>query len=300
MGKLSFVKDPSRTAINNSPEKAVGISLGLDDITKAEPFASLFDIRGDTLEAIKADMKANGFDPSKPVNVWRKPDGTRILIDGYTRVQAAEAIGLLSITVYEKTFKDEAEALAYAIHTQKDRRNLSDAELLRLIERLDKPIKGFKGARGPDEEKPIETASAPIASREAIGGKPRKTAEKTAEALGVSRSTIERARVVLKDPKKRAAVLEGKQSIAKAAQDAKAKSSPPSGARKAPAATMKALRATIERQIKQLEKQINAEGAKAAAATKATGRQSRDYLTGHAEGLAEALALANRLRELVK
>jgi hypothetical protein len=40
----------------------------------------------------------NGFDPSKHVNVWRKTDGTRILIDGYTRVRAAEGLGLLRVT----------------------------------------------------------------------------------------------------------------------------------------------------------------------------------------------------------
>jgi ParB family chromosome partitioning protein len=83
-------------------------------------------------------MKANGFDPSKPVNVWKKPDGTRILIDGYTRVRAAEELGLLRVTAYEKTFGTEAEALAYAIHIQHERRNLSDAKLLRLIELVDR------------------------------------------------------------------------------------------------------------------------------------------------------------------
>jgi hypothetical protein len=41
------------------------------------------------------------------------------------------------MTAYEKSFASEAEALAYAIHNQRDRRNLSDAELLRLIELVD-------------------------------------------------------------------------------------------------------------------------------------------------------------------
>jgi ParB family chromosome partitioning protein len=83
-------------------------------------------------------MKANGFNPSKPVNVWKKPDGTHTLIDGYTRIRAAEELALLRVTAYEKTFGTEAEALAYAIHIQHERRNLSDAELLRLIELVDR------------------------------------------------------------------------------------------------------------------------------------------------------------------
>ncbi|GAB1482149.1 hypothetical protein MASR2M78_09640 [Treponema sp.] len=96
-----------------------------------------------------ADMKANGFDASKPVNVWKKPDGTRVLIDGYTRVRAAEELGLLRVTAYEKTFTSEDEALAYAIHTQRDRRNLSDAELLRLIELVDRPQTGYNTSVAP-------------------------------------------------------------------------------------------------------------------------------------------------------
>ncbi|PKL23539.1 MAG: hypothetical protein CVV47_15010 [Spirochaetae bacterium HGW-Spirochaetae-3] len=66
-------------------------------------------------------MKAHGFDPSKPVNIWRKPEGTRVLIDGYTRLRDAEDLGLLRVTVYQKAFASETEALAYVIHTQRDR-----------------------------------------------------------------------------------------------------------------------------------------------------------------------------------
>jgi hypothetical protein len=93
MPKLTMNTKPEKASINNSGEKAVGVELYLDQITKAEPFASLFSIKAEVFEAIKADMKVNGFDPSKPVNVWRKSDGTRVLIDGNTRVRAAEELG---------------------------------------------------------------------------------------------------------------------------------------------------------------------------------------------------------------
>ncbi len=182
---------------------AVGVELYLDQITKAEPFASLFTIKPEVLAAIKADIEANGFDSSKPINVWKKHDGTRVLIDGYTRVRAAEELGLLRVTAYEKTFASEAEALAYAIHTQKDRRNLSDAELLRLIEFVDQPQEGFHST---------------IAVIEANGEKPRKTADITADAISTSRAKIERAQVVLADPEEAAAVRDGTKTIHQAAQ----------------------------------------------------------------------------------
>jgi ParB family chromosome partitioning protein len=208
MAKLTMNTRPEKAAVNNSGEKAVGVELYLDQIVKAEPFASLFTIRSEVLAAIKADMKDKGFDPSKPVNVWKKPDGTRVLIDGYTRVRAAEELGLLRVTAYEKTFTSEAEALAYAIHTQRDRRNLSDAELLRLIELVDRPQTGFN------------TPVAPIGATEA---KTPKTAAITADSIGVSARKVERARAVLSDPEEAAAVRRGEKTIHQAAEAAKAK-----------------------------------------------------------------------------
>lgn len=216
MGKLTMTTRPDKASVNNSGDKAIGVALSLDQITKAEPFSSLFMIKHEVLAAITDDMKAHGFDPSKPVNVWKKADGTRILIDGYTRVSAAEALGLLHVTAYEKTFASEAEALAYAIHTQRDRRNLSDVEILRLVQLIDRPQTGFKQSLTGNE-------LLAISSNEPIGGAIRSTSELTAEALGISNAKVKRARAVLVDPKQTAAVLAGGKTIHQAAQDAKTK-----------------------------------------------------------------------------
>ncbi len=63
----------------------------------------------------------------------------------------------------------------------------------------------------------------PVASIEATGVKPKKTAEITAEAIGTSRAKVERARTVLADPEEAAAVRRGDKTIHQAAHDAKAK-----------------------------------------------------------------------------
>lgn len=231
MAKLTMTTRPEKASVNNSGDKTVGVELNLDQITKAEPFASLFTIKVEVFEAIKAEMEANGFDPSKPVNVWRKPDGTLVLIDGYTRVHAAEELGLLRVTAYEETFASEAEALAYAIHTQRDHRNLSDVELLRLIELVDQPQDGFRSA---------------LASFDANGDSPSKTAAITAGTLGTSASKVERARVVLSDPEEVAAVRRGDKTIHQAAEAAKAKRAIRSGPSKARALLPDAQRANDE------------------------------------------------------
>ena len=231
MPKLTMNTKPEKASVNNSGEKAVGIELYLDQITKAEPFASLFTIKSEIFEAIKADMAVNGFDPSKPVNVWKKPDGSRVLIDGYTRIRAAEELGLLRVTAYEKTFASEAEALAYAIHTQKDRRNLSDAELLGLIEIVDRPQEGFRST---------------IAAFEANGGKPMKTADITADAIGTSRAKVERARAVLANPDEATAVRKGEKTIHQAAKDAMTKRTAHSSPKTKPRRQSKATAMTDE------------------------------------------------------
>ena len=215
MAKLTMTTRPDKVLVNNSGDKAIGVTLSLDQIMKAEPFSSLFMIKHEVLAAITEDMKAHGFDPSKPVNVWKKADGTRILIDGYTRVRAAEALGLLHITAYEKTFASEAEALAYAIHTQRDRRNLSDVEILRLVQLIDRPQTGFKKSLTGNE-------LLAISANEPSEGAIRSTSELTAEALGISNAKVKRARAVLADTKQAASVLAGEKTIHKAAQDAKA------------------------------------------------------------------------------
>lgn len=231
MPKLTMTTRPDKASVNNSGDKAIGVTLSLDQITKAEPFASLFMIKPEVLSAITADMKANGFDPSKPVNVWRKPDGARVLIDGYTRTSAAESLGLLHVTAYEKTFASEAEALAYAIHTQRDRRNLSDAELLRLIELVDRPQTGF---------------NTPVAPIGATDGKASKTAAITADAIGISARKVERARAVLADPDEAAAVRRGEKSIHQAAETARAMRRASPMTRPARTASPDALRADAE------------------------------------------------------
>jgi len=108
--------------------------------------------------------------------------------------------------------------LIHAIHTQRDRRNLSDVEILRLVQLIDRPQTGFKKSLTGNE-------LLAISSNEPIGGAIRSTSELTAEALGISNAKVKRTRAVLSDPKQAAAVLAGEKTIHQAAHDAKAKQS---------------------------------------------------------------------------
>jgi protein gp37 len=119
-------------------------------------------------------------------------------------------VGLEDIPVFYKRFADEDEALAYAIHNQRNRRNLTDAEILKCIEALD--MRRKKG----DEQKREGGKFQPKASSEATG----KSSHKTAATVGTSRVKVEKTRTVLdhaEEPVKEA-VREGSMTINKAYQ----------------------------------------------------------------------------------
>ena len=165
----------------------------------AAPFKNLFPIKESSLDEIVEDMKQNGFDYAHPIIIWAGHKVT--VIDGHTRLAAAQKIHLNKVPITLKKFADEEEALQYAIRAQRNRRNLSDSELLTCINELDK--RNPKG--GCENTK---------ASHEASG----KTAQKTADLLGVSRAKVERIRAVNDhaSEKIKDAVTNGKISINKA------------------------------------------------------------------------------------
>ena len=169
------------------------------EIKTASPFKDLFPVKQTDLERVMASMKAKGYDNGHPIILWEGHDLT--VVDGHTRLAAAQKLLFARIPVILKKFKDEAEALEYAIESQVNRRNLTDAELLNCLTELDKRKK-----TGPAKS---------LASREAKLGK---SAEQTAALLGVSRAKVERLRTVsdhatdeIKD-----AVKDGKLSLNKA------------------------------------------------------------------------------------
>lgn len=170
----------------------------------AEPFNVLFPIKPHTLDAVTASMRVIGFDDAEPIVTWN-----RVVIDGHTRLEAAKAALLSHVSIVERDFQDEDEALEYAIRRQRDRRNMTDADILRCVGVLDeRRTKAEAGAmRGQ------------LASNDASSIPEGKSAKKTAELLGTSESKVERARQVLDHAPEetKEAVLSGETSINAAA-----------------------------------------------------------------------------------
>ncbi len=184
-----------------------------DKLDTREPFTTLFPINRVTLEAIAKDMKGRGFDPAAPIVTW---DG--IVIDGHTRLEAARMNGIADVPTVDKEFTDEDEAIAYAIHAQRARRNLTDSDIVRLVGELDKRrTKAEAGKAGRDKQLGL----APH------GACPGKSATETAEIIGTSTRKVEKARAVLDKaaPEVKEAVVSGDMTINKAYQETRTKAS---------------------------------------------------------------------------
>jgi ParB family chromosome partitioning protein len=147
-------------------------------------------------------MKNNGYDSAFPIILWGN-----VLIDGYTRVTAAEDMKFEAVPFEMKQFKDEHEALEYAMHNQRDRRNITEAELLQCISVIDTPMS--KSDAG------------------AVRGKKEASHKKTAKLLGVGESKVTDARTVLTDPQAVEDVKNAKKTMHEAAEEIRSRKRKP-------------------------------------------------------------------------
>ncbi len=168
-------------------------------IHTASPFKDLFPIRETVLNEIAEDMKVNGFDTALPIVIWGGHKVT--IVDGHTRYAAAVKIGLGKVPVKIRDFASEDDALNYAIKSQRNRRNLSDAELVNCVRELDRKKNAGRYQK--------------LAPSEADLGK---SAFSTAKKLGISRTKVEKIRSINKHGTKETkdAIASGKMTINKA------------------------------------------------------------------------------------
>lgn len=174
--------------------------MKIEEIKTASPFCDLFPIAENISREILWDIQKHGFDESKPIVLW---EGRSVIIDGHTRLRAATKAGLQDVPVVMKDFKDEDDALEYAVRCQRNRRNLTDREIIHCFSELDKR-KTYAEAGTMKGKKPVPNGT----------GSGRSSKE-TAEILGISSRKVERTRAVLdKAPEEvKNAVKSGEMSI---------------------------------------------------------------------------------------
>ena len=172
--------------MSTAMDEVTFITMDPADLKTRPPFSNLLPIRPQTLKQVTEDMAEKGFDRSKPINVWKAEN---VIVDGHTRQKAAIEAGC-DVRVCFHDFKDEDEAMEYAIHSQAHRRNLTDADLIRLVAVLDERRRrgAEPGGRG-NQYTAGKGTSVPLPEG--------KSSNRTAELLGTNYKKIERARKVI-------------------------------------------------------------------------------------------------------
>lgn len=186
-----------------------------NEIKTHETFAELFPIKQEILDRIVSEMKEKGFDLSQPIILGQWPRlKDPVCIDGHTRLKSAIDAGIESVPVWiREDFEDEDEAFLYAIKLQRNRRNMTDAELISCVNKLDNRRqrggdRRTQGTKSKPQHCGIET------SRSA-------SAKELSEMLGISTRKVEQTRTVLDhaEPKIVEAVNNSEMSINKAYQE---------------------------------------------------------------------------------
>lgn len=154
------------------------------ELDTREPFRGLFPANRTIVDAIADDMRDRGYDPTWPIAAWGG-----VVVDGHTRLAAARQAKVALVPVAMHHFPDEAEALKYAIKCQTNRRNLTDAELMRCVQELDKRRTAQdSGKHGRDiQTGGTQSCVPPVGPSSAA----------TAATLGISQRKVEQIRTVL-------------------------------------------------------------------------------------------------------
>ena len=158
----------------NSGTAIIAKEVNLADIKTHETFSNLFPIKQRVYDQLLESIQKYGFRKEHPLLVWKEKG---VLLDGHTRKLVCEKLGIKRVPVCEISFITEEDALEHTIGIQVGRRNLTDAEIIISIEKLDKLKQ--RGRSFSNEPKG-------------------KSAQHLAEVLGTSTSKVEKARAITK------------------------------------------------------------------------------------------------------
>jgi protein gp37 len=191
------------------------VKIEIKKLVRRAPFNGLFPINPKIREAIAEDMEEHGFDESKPIDVWQEE---MVVLDGHTRLAAAEDKGFEEVFIHCHSFPNEGLALEYAIHNQRDRRNFTDADIMRCVEALDK----LKEKGGDHKSEEFQKEKSKVSTQTIDNSKnEEKSATTTAKVVGTSRDKVAKARTIRDhaDKKTKDEVKSGQKTINKAYKD---------------------------------------------------------------------------------
>ncbi|MDD7611522.1 MAG: ParB N-terminal domain-containing protein [Spirochaetales bacterium] len=111
-------------------------------------FKNVFQQENDKVAEIANDMRANGFDKSRPIIVTE----AFIIVDGHSRFMAAKKAGLEKVPVIIKKFDSRVETIEYEYKMQLNSRRLTDGEYFAAFLKLDEIRRSNPNAQGSSDE----------------------------------------------------------------------------------------------------------------------------------------------------
>lgn len=104
-------------------------------------FENIFIQKENEIANISENMKENGFDPAHPIILATSkehPELNNINADGHTRYKAAMRAGFSKVAIIYKEFTDRESLLKFVYEQQLLRRNLSESEIFKSWEALNR------------------------------------------------------------------------------------------------------------------------------------------------------------------
>lgn len=132
----TFILSKLKAAKQTIQSTLLSERIQMVDIAKLKfdkDFKEMFAQEPDKVERIAANMKEHGYDKSQPIIVTKD----FAILDGSSRYLSCLKAGITSVPIILKNFADKDEALRYELHLQLDRRNLSDAEIFSMFQKLE-------------------------------------------------------------------------------------------------------------------------------------------------------------------
>jgi ParB-like chromosome segregation protein Spo0J len=136
-------------------------------------------LRDDERALLEQSVLAEGI--RDPLVVWKRADGTRILLDGHHRYDLAKQHGL-DYAVVEMEFETEDDAVLWVLQNQLARRNLTDEQRTLLIGRYYNMLKLAPHRPSAEKEEKFSSFSGHNATSRQLG-----------EIFGVSEKTVRNA-----------------------------------------------------------------------------------------------------------
>ena len=133
----------------NDKDKNTKIKMvNVEQLRFDREFKAVFQQETDKVTEIANDIKANGFDKTRPIVVTE----SYTIVDGHSRFMAAKKAGLEKVPVIIKKFESRDETIEYEYKMQLNSRRLSDGEYLEAFIKLDEFRRSNPNATGKSDE----------------------------------------------------------------------------------------------------------------------------------------------------